>query len=171
MGYTPLLTSLALAGSLIASSPHRVEEPSNKPIEMTAVKKAMVRAAWFRDHLRCEVRPLSKDEARSYTKMQGAEPYSSLISTSFMRQIRWPAENGSLTDTWNQPINMINSTAYIRDVLVGAHFFLTAAADGDSWNMNFHMPDGSTVSLDTPVTFHVNGYSGCWSGPWPTVCD
>lgn len=80
-------------------------------------------------------------------------------SNSFLRQLRYPAEER----TW---VQMIDATAYFRDVLAGGQTYISGATDGETWTANATLPDGSTVNWNV-ITFYRNygNSSNCFVSP------
>lgn len=77
----------------------------------------------------------------------------SITENSVGRLIRFPAEE----KRW---LEMKSNTAYTRDVLAGVETYITNATDGETWNVEFVVPDSNRTTIPGyEITFYKN-YSG-----------
>lgn len=81
---------------------------------------------------------------------------TTLSTSSFRGYWRYPAEE-------RQWMQMINATAYFRDVLAGAITYISGATDGETWNIEILYPEGTSQTL-SPLIFYqsYDGYSDCF---------
>ncbi|MFZ3158540.1 MAG: C39 family peptidase [Smithella sp.] len=84
---------------------------------------------------------------------------------TFNSFVRWPSEDGDLSDPWYAITMKNGNTAYFRDVLIGARVYLraTAGVSSESWNTVFTAEDGTIYNF-SPVTYYANysGYQNCF---------
>ncbi len=94
-----------------------------------------------------------------------SESRFAILSSNILGDLyRYPAEE----KRWLQ---MVNATAYFRDVLAGPITYISGATDGETWTGDVLLPDDTTRTW-SPVTFYrtYNGQSNCFVTKEQVLC-
>lgn len=103
----------------------------------------------------------TKKEHSVQVKVLDKDSFESTLAKSnntIGKLLRFPAEE----KRW---LEMNSDTAYTRDVLAGGETYISDAVDGETWNVEFVVPDSiGTIIRGSDVTFHdtYNGQEECF---------